>query len=122
MGYLRKRMRVRKKAMSGLGDVTSIVNSVTNALGVSLDIANDPYLSETVCHIGQIQQIHNKQAPGQCTETPDGLVGGVGLARAVKPLRYYVYAEQNKWVYAVAAAVIIGVPMLVGYDLGKGSK
>jgi hypothetical protein len=122
MGYLRKRIASRRKALSGLGDLASIINSVGSAVGTSIDIVNDPYLSEVVCHLGQIQQINNGQRPGQCSVTPDGLPGGVGLSRAVKPLRYYVYAEQNKWVYALAAAVLIGVPMLIGYDLGKGSR
>lgn len=122
MGYLRKRMAVRRKALSGLGDLNSIIQSVTGALGTSLDIANDPYLSEVVCHIGQIHQINNGQAPGQCTELPDGLQGGVGLSRAVKPLRAYVFAEEHKWAYVLAAAVVIGVPFLVGYDVGKGKR
>ena len=108
--------------MSGLGDLTSIVNSISGSLGTGLDIAGDPYLSEVICHIGQLKQINAGAAPGACTDTPDGLQGGVGLARAVKPMRAYVWFEQNKWAYAVAAAAIIGVPMLIGYDLGKGKR
>lgn len=122
MSYLHKRIAKRRRSMSGLGDLTSIVNAVSGELGTGLDIANDPYLSEVICHIGQLKQINAGAAPGACTETPDGLQGGVGLARAVKPMRAYVYAEENKWVYAAAAAVIIGIPMLIGYDLGKGRK
>ncbi len=35
-------------------------------------------------------------------------------------LREYVKAEQQPWRYAVAAGVVIGLPMLLGYALGKG--
>jgi len=122
MSYLKKRIAMRRSPMSGLGDINSIVNAVTGALGTSLDIANDPYLQETICHIGQLKQINAGQAAGACAETAPNLAGGVGLGKVQPYLRAYVYAEENKWVYAVAAAVIIGLPMLIGYDLGKAAK
>lgn len=122
MGYLRNRNRARRSGMSGLGDLTSIVNSVGSALGVSIDIANDPYLSETVCHIGQLKQINSGQPAGACAETQPGLQGGVGLGPIQPYLRAYVYAQEHKWVYAVGAAVILGLPFMIGYDVGKGKR
>lgn len=123
MSYLRNRISKRRRSgMSGLGDVTSVINAVTGALGVSLDIANDPYLSETVCHIGQLKQINDGGQAGACAETAPNLPGGVGLGKVQPVLRAYVYAQENKWVYAVAAAAILGIPFLIGYDAGKSAK
>jgi len=107
--------------MQGLGDLTSIVNSVSNALGTAVNVADDPYLSEVVCRIGQLQQINSGAVVGTCTDTPDGLPGGVGLSAAVKPLRFYVYAKQNVWVFPLAIAAVFGIPFMLGYEWGKGS-
>lgn len=111
-----------KEWRTGMGDLTSIINNVTGALGVSLDIANDPYLPETVCHLGQLHQINAGGDPGPCNATQAGLPGGIGLGRAQPYLRTYVWAQKNKWAYVAAAAVVLGVPFLIGYDVGKGKK
>jgi hypothetical protein len=34
-------------------------------------------------------------------------------------LRGYVYAQQNQWVYPVAVLAAIGLPMWIGYELGR---
>lgn len=98
---------------AALGDVASTL--VTAAA-----VAGDPYFSEAVCHVGQLKAITAKLPVPRCGKTAPGLVGGVGLGRAMPAMRAYVYAEQQPWVYYAGAAAIVGVPMLVGYLLGKG--
>ncbi len=98
-----------------MGDLTSTITT-------AIDIASDPYLEEVVCRIGQIKHIDHGEPVGTCADTPDGVVGGVGLRTAVPVLRAYVYAQQNKWVYPVAVAVILGLPLWIGYELGKGDR
>jgi len=114
MSILRKRYsRSRPRAM---GDVSSIIN----VIGTGVDVAQDPYLPELACRLEQLHSINLGQAPGACTTTAPGLSGGVGLGKIMPALRAYVYAEQNPWAWAVAAAAIIGLPMAIGYSLGKG--
>jgi hypothetical protein len=98
--------------MHGMGDLASTI-------GTAIDIASDPYLAEVVCHIGQLKNIDHGEPVATCQETPPGAIGGVGLRNAAPVLRAYVYAQQNKWVYPVAMAVLLGVPMLIGYELGR---
>lgn len=100
---------------SAMGDIASTVTT-------ALDVANDPYLNEVVCRVHQLKQIENGEAVSVCAETPPGLVGGVGMHNAIYPLRGYVYAQQNKWVYPLLALALIGLPAYVGYQLGKSSK
>jgi hypothetical protein len=107
-----KYLRRRPPAM---GDLTSV-------LSTAADVASDPYLPEVICHIQQLKNIDRNEPVTACAETPDGVVGGVGLRNAMVPLRAYVYAQQNVWVYPLALAVILGVPLLLGYELGKGNK
>lgn len=123
MAYLaRKRGQRHRRALQGLGDLASIVNTVSASLGTAVNVAEDPYLPEIVCHVGQLQQINAGQAPGACTELPDGLPGGVGLSAAVKPFRFYVYAKQNVWVFPAVALAILGIPFMLGYEWAKGGE
>lgn len=103
-----------------MGSVDEIINSLVGATGSALDIASDPYLAEVICRIAQLKQIEAGGTPAVCPETADNLPGGVGLRNAIGPLRAYVYAQQNKWVYPLAIAAIIGLPMWIGYELGRG--
>lgn len=99
--------------MLGLGSVAGVVSA-------AVETANDPYLEEVICRAGQLKAVDAGAAVPSCPNTADNLPGGIGLYRAVKPLRAYVYAEQHKWIYAVAALGIIGLPLLIGFELGKG--
>lgn len=95
-----------------MGDLAALV-------GAGINVANDPYLGEVLCHLTQLEQIKKKQPVQTCQDTPDGIQGGAGLSRAVKPMRLYVFAEGHKWVYAAAAIGILAVPFWLGYSMGK---
>src|SRR5262249_35161606 len=105
MGYTKTR-----KAM---GD---ILGTITTAI----DVANDPYMPEIVCRVNQLKAVDRGEAVSECTSLPPGLQGGVGLHSAMGPLRAYVYAQRNPWVYGLAIAALIGIPMYIGYELGGG--
>ncbi len=123
MSYIRKRYSRSPRGATGatiaMGDAASTITSLVSTVGIATDLATDPYLPETVCRVSQIRALNNGQRPGACAETPMNKTGGVGLRRFVKPLRAYVYAEQHPWVYAAAVVGVVGVPMLIGYALGK---
>jgi hypothetical protein len=46
-------------------------------------------------------------------------LGSPWIQNVLPVLRGYVYAQQNKWVYPVLVAAVIGLPMWVGYELGR---
>jgi hypothetical protein len=96
-----------------MGDIWSDLTAAINVL-------DDPYANEVVCHIQQLGQIKAGTAVQGCVEVPSGVPGGIGLDNVAIGLRYYVYAEQNPWVYPLAAIGIIGLPFLLGYYLGEG--
>jgi len=111
MGYT-KRYR-RRHGLSGLGDLTSTLATAAN-------VASDPYFPEVVCQIQALQAINHGQTPAACAVTPPGTPDDFGLANALTGLRAYVYAQANPWAYAVAAMVVVGLPMWIGFELGKG--
>lgn len=95
------------------------MGDLASTIGTAIDVASDPYLSEVVCRIGQLKNIDHGEAVATCTNTPAGAGGGIGLRNAIPALRAYVYAQQNTWVYPVAVAAIIGLPLWLGYEIGK---
>lgn len=103
------------RAFRAMGDLASTV-------GTALDVASDPYLSEVVCRVQQLKQIDHGEPVATCASTPDGVAGGVGLRNAIPVLRGYVYAQEHPWVYPVAVALILGIPMWIGYELAKGGR
>jgi hypothetical protein len=102
----------RKPRRQALGDTAETIASASS----------DPYLSEVICRVGQLSAIRSDKPVPSCPKTRSGLPGGVGLGRAIPALRGYVWAEQRRWIYAVAAIGIVGLPMLVGYSLGRRSS
>ena len=96
-----------------LGDAVSVIST-------AVDVTKDPYFNETLCRVQQLAAIENKRAVPNCTSTRPGLAGGVGLRKVMPALRAYVKAEQQPLLYVAAAAGVIGLPMLIGYVLGKG--
>lgn len=124
MSYHRKsHARYGPRARSGgLGDVASTLANLATAVQTGVEVGSDPYLPETICRAQQLIAIENQRPVPACASTPANLSGGIGLRIAMPVLRGLVYAQQHKWVYPVAVAGVIGVPMLVGYLLGKGSK
>lgn len=129
MSYLKKRYahkHKKKHGLSGLGDLTSSLESLFSnaegAVGAALNASQDPYLPEVACRFNQLAAINANHPVGTCNDTPSGLPGGIGLRNLIVPLRGYVYAQQHKWVYPLAIAAVVGVPMAIGYALGKGRK
>lgn len=107
-------------ARSGRSPLGSTASSIISILGTGVDVAQDPYLPEFACRLEQLHAINVGVAPGACSTTQAGLGGGIGLGKVMPAVRAYVYAEKNPWVYAVAALAIVGLPMAIGYSLGKG--
>lgn len=117
MSIIRKRYSRSHPARSGLGDTLS---SIIGVIGTGVDVAQDPYLPEFACRLEQLHAINVGVAPAACASTAPGLAGGVGLRKLMPAMRGYVYCEQRPWMYVVVAAAVIGLPMAIGYTLGKG--
>lgn len=98
-----------------------MLQNITGAVGTTIDVASDPYLSETVCHINQLKAIKqgNTTSYQSCAETPPGLPGGVGLDRLQTPLRAYVYMSAHPWMFPAALVALFGLPFWIGYEMGK---
>ena len=111
-------------ARVALGDTWDTVKSISGAV--------DPYLPEALCRIDQIRALRNERTPLQvlfgkrptvaipaCARVRDDLPGGIGVERAIKPLRAAVYVYENPASVWLGAAAVFMVPFLIGYAVGK---
>lgn len=127
MGYIKSRSND-----VALGDsITDLVKCAQSAVGTAIGGATDPYMPEVVCRISQLQALSKDRTPLQamfgkkptvavpvCAQTPPGR-GGIGLEQAVKPLRGLVYVHRHPITVWAGLTAVLGVPLLVGYMLGK---
>ena len=100
-----------------MGDVFT---NILGAAGAVSAAVSDPYFPETVCRIEQIQAADAGQSVPACS--PTASTQSTALGRLLIPLRAVAYAEQNKWVYPVAIAAILGLPLWIGYELGSSRR
>jgi hypothetical protein len=132
MSYTSRKTGTSQVAM---GDAFSdLLACGRSAIGTAVGGATDPYFPEVICRFSQLQALSKGRTPLQalmgkkptvavpaCAKTPPGK-GGIGLERAVKPLRAAVFVNQHPIAVWAGLTAILGVPMLVGYMIGKRSR
>lgn len=118
-----------------MGDVfTDLIKCGQTAAGAIIGGGTDPYLPEAICRVSQLQALSKGRTPLQtlffkkptapvptCVPTPPGKPG-IGLEHAVKPLRALVYVNQHPATVWLAVTALFGVPLAVGYMIGKRKR
>ena len=100
--------------------------------GTASDVANkvamlagDPALPTVVDLVKQLYALEASRPGGPPAPKPTGPVNykaGIGLSAAVGPLKAILYVRKNPWVVPAAVAGILGLPLLLGFTLGRASK
>lgn len=117
----------RSSSLVPMGDAWDDVKSASSLI--------DPYLPEVLCRIDQLRALRSGRSVLQvmmfqpptvpvpaCVTTPPGIVGGIGVVRAINPLRAGVWAYTNPGGVWLVLALAVGVPFLVGYSMGTNAK
>ena len=121
-----------------LGDIsiTGLVGALSSFADIDLalsDAVADPYFPNVVQSILELDAVSNGRPPidptkgQQIVNSLKGVVSptpgspGLGLQGASYALDVYVWAKQNPWLFPFAVAAVIGIPMLIGYKLGRPS-
>lgn len=105
--------------MSYLGKPTAM-GAISDIATTAAAVMADPAWPEVACRVSQLRAIEARKPVPGCAKMNVG-AGGVGLRKALPPLRAYVYAEQHPWVKPAALAVVLGLPFLLGYLAGTRS-
>lgn len=88
------------------------MSNVTDIAQAGLNVVSDPCLGTVA---GLLNQLHEAEADAGPVEATIG----IGLCKAVGPLRVIVWARQNPWIFAIVAGSIVGGIGYAGYRVGK---
>lgn len=119
MGYT----TTKRPRPSAMGDIASSIGNalsqLSGAVSAVAGVASDPYGQELACRVRQVVALETSTTVPACASVPLATKSPAGLRRPIIGLRGYVYAEQHPWAYPVGIATIVGVPLLIGYMLGR---
>jgi hypothetical protein len=122
MSYTSRKIR----AQVALGDTWDTVKSMSGGV--------DPYLPEALCRIDQLRALTVDRTPLQalfgkgptvpvpvCAMTAPGQKG-IGVEKAIKPLRAAVFVDQHPIVVWLGLTAVLMVPFVAGYAVGRMKK
>ena len=95
-------------------DTQKVITAGEKYLDVIVSAIEDPALPQIVQLARKIRSLEPAKPGTAPTQTK-----GLGLRRAVRPLEFYVYARQHKWVFpTIIASALLGL----GLGLGRWTK
>lgn len=99
-----------------LNDFTDDLSTAATAAAAATQIINDPALPQIIGDVARLRQLTVDNSTGNsATAEP-----GIGLSSAVYPLHLYVLYRENPILYGtLALSLLIGLPIFIGYTLGK---
>lgn len=127
MSYTTRKSRYAEPMGDAFTDLIKCGSGIAGGLA-------DPYLPEVMCRITQLKALTAGRTPLQamfgkkptspvpaCATTRLGQKG-IGIERLVKPLRALVYVHQHPATAWLGLTALLGVPMLVGYMIGRKTR
>lgn len=101
----------------------AVLNTLTNALSATALVLEDPALPEVVSILRQFHALEQKAPSTTRPGAPKPpAVPGIGLKRAVPPLRALLWIRKNPWSLPVGAFALLAIPALLGYAAGRRSR
>jgi hypothetical protein len=100
-------------------DISTVLQKAPQYLTTIVNILADPALPEVQRLIERMRASSAVTAPA-----PSGGVQkvGIGLHKAVTPMKFFVHSQEHKWVLPVTIAGAILVPALIGFAVGRLTK
>lgn len=97
------------------------VDKAMPVLSVAKNVLEDPALPEVTQLMLKLHALEQRGAtkPGG---KPPAAVKGIGLQKAVVPLRFYVSVRQEPVIGYALVAGLLAVPFFAGYFVGKRRK
>lgn len=99
-----------------LDDVKSVVGNAVSGAGAATKVLKDPNFPKVV---KLVEQAYSVEA---ATSGSSASKGGSALGDLILPLEVYVETKKRPWLKIAIPALIIGLPIILGYQLGKRSR
>ena len=101
------------------------LGAITDVAAAAKSVVEDPCLGQVTAmllHLRDLEQrapaLVKRVTPTKPTK-PTAPVKGIGLCKAVPPLRAVVWVRERPWVASLAALSVVGGLVGAGYLLGK---
>jgi hypothetical protein len=92
-----------------------VVDTLKSVVSSASTIIEDPALPQLTKSVLELKAIEQKRGGSTGAK-------GIGLSEIVKPVQYFVYYKKNRWILPVVAIALLGIPMLIGYSIGKKKR
>lgn len=115
--------KVLSKTPQYLSAIAGIANQLPTYLPLVLNVLEDPALDDVITEVAKMRAT-STNTPIEYDPSKWGVKKGVGigLSSVVKPLKALNYVQANKWVIPTAIVGVIGIPLLLGFTIGRVSK
>jgi hypothetical protein len=101
-----------------VGGIEDMIKTAMSGVGIAGSILANPYVPEIICRVKQVDAHHTGRQVALCVTTPS-VPDSLGIGKFMPAVRAYAYAEQHRWAYPLLAALLLGVPFMLGYAVGK---
>ena len=98
------------------------LGAITDVAAAARSVVEDPCLGQVTAmllHLRDLEQRAPALVKGVTPTKPTAPVKGIGLCKAVPPLRAVVWVRERPWVASLAALSVVGGLVGAGYLLGK---
>lgn len=100
---------------SDLGGITDVVTA-------GAAVATDPCLLQVAQLVGRLHDLEQAPVLPGLPAPPTTPIRGIGLCKAVTPLKAVIWVRERPWIIPVGAVAIIGGLIGIGYLMGSGPK
>lgn len=103
-----------------VGTAKGVIDKATPVLAVAKNVLEDPALPEVTQLMLKLHALEQK--PSKAGAPAPAPVKGIGLNKAVVPLRFYVSVRQEPIIGYALIAGVLAVPFFAGYFVGRRRK
>lgn len=106
--------------MSYVAQGAGVLDTLITSADLVKRLAEDPATPKVVSLAQDIYRYERSAGLLQKSDKPVAMPSkGLGLEALVRPLEVYRFTRKNPWVFSVGVALILGVPLVVGYTAGR---
>lgn len=103
------------KDLQALGAITDIATAAKS-------VVEDPCLGQVTAMLLYLHKLEQPVVPVGVPKPPVPPVKGIGLCKAVTPLKAVVWVRERPWVVPLGVLGIVGGLVGVGYVMGKRKR
>lgn len=95
------------------------LGAITDIATAARSVVEDPCLGQVTAMLLHLHKLEQAPVIPGAPAPPAPPIKGIGLCKAVTPLKAVVWARENRWAAPLVAVGVVGGLIGVGYLIGK---